>query len=77
MTHKQEVQYLRIALSFCGITSNDCTAECIVELHRHIKMKEGEFTLADGMRIQRMVETKYSHKPKRPVARKKASLKKK
>lgn len=76
MTKKERIQYLRIALSFCGITSNDCTTECIIDLHDEIMAKGEKFSLSDSIRIQAAVERRYKERPKPEFVKSKKTVKK-
>lgn len=60
MTQEQEISYLRIALSFVGITADECALEIITETKNLLSQKGGDVNIEDMVGIELKVRSKYA-----------------
>ena len=57
--YPKKTQRMRIALSFCGVSVNDATAELIWKAYEMMEQKGDDFSIKDGAKLQCEVEDKY------------------
>lgn len=60
MTQEQEISYLRIALSFAGISVNEYALDLILEAKEMLAQKGGNATISDMVDIEFKVKNKYA-----------------
>lgn len=56
LTHDQKVEYLRIALSFAGVSVNNHTSDIVVRSYEKILEKGGKVNISDMVEIEEKVK---------------------